>query len=65
MNTNTLSGKLDRAALLTLATVSKAMRVRSLSLSEAMELVAKRTGTDVEHVGALLARAAMVAQAAD
>lgn len=54
----------DTAALLTANTVRQAMRVRGLSLAEAVALVATETGATVDEVGALTLAGVRLAVAA-
>lgn len=55
---------LDRAALLTLDAVARAMRVRNLDAAGAVALVAERTGATVDEVLALVQRGGLAAFAA-
>ncbi len=52
---------LDTAALATQTVVKQAMRVRGLTLSQAVRLVADRTGSTADEVEALLDRASLLA----
>jgi hypothetical protein len=60
-NGMTSTRNLDTAALATASVVAQAMQVRSLTRSQAVALVAERTGMATEMVDALLDRATLVA----